>query len=139
MSVETQNVEILRRAYEEWAATKAANVDCWTSILAEDARLSSLAEGAQAAPFTEPRSGRSEILEYFEGLTRDWEMVFYRIDEYVAQGERVVAIGSTSWRNKQTGKIVVTPKIDLWRMKGGKAVHFSEFYDTARLYAAAQP
>jgi hypothetical protein len=66
-------------------------------------------------------------------------MIFYRIDEFIAQGDRVVAIGSTSWRNKATGKVVLTPKADIWRMKNGKAVQFSEFYDTARLIAAAQP
>jgi ketosteroid isomerase-like protein len=66
-------------------------------------------------------------------------MIFYRVDEYVAQGDRVVAIGFTSWRNKLTGKIAATPKIDIWRMKDGKAVEFSEFYDTARLYAASEP
>jgi ketosteroid isomerase-like protein len=83
--------------------------------------------------------GKSDFLSYIAGLTTDWEMIFYRIDEYLAQDDRVVAIGSTSWRNKRTGKIVLTPKVDIWRMKDGKAVQFSEFYDTAKLIAAAQP
>jgi ketosteroid isomerase-like protein len=139
VSEQSENVAILRRAYETWAARKAADISCWVDIVDQDARLTSLAEGASSAPFTRSRSGRSEIVEYLEELTKDWEMIFYRIDEYVAERDRVVAIGSTSWRNRLTSKIVTTPKIDIWRMKGGKAVEFSEFYDTARLYAAAQP
>ncbi len=139
MSTESENVGILRDAYDTWANSKAANIDCWVSIVADDARLTSLADGARSLRFTSARSGRSEIIDYLKGLTADWEMIFYRIDEYVAQGERVVAIGATSWRNKRTGKIVVTPKVDLWRMRVGKVVQFSEFYDTARLFAAAEP
>jgi ketosteroid isomerase-like protein len=34
---------------------------------------------------------------------------------------------------------VTTPKVDVWRFRDGKAVEFSEFYDTAQAYAAAQP
>ena len=139
MSTESENVGIVRDAYDTWANSKAANIDCWVSIIADDARLTSLADGARSLRFTSARSGRSEIIDYLKGLTADWEMIFYRIDEYVAQGERVVAIGATSWRNKRTGKIVVTPKVDLWRMRVGKVVQFSEFYDTARLFAAAEP
>ncbi len=136
-SVESLNVSVLKGAYETWASSKAKNIDCWLSIMADGARLASLADGASGVRFTSARSGRSEIVEYLEGLVADWDMIFYRIDEYIAQGDRVVPIGATSWRNKATQKVVVTPKVDLWRMKDGKVVHFSEFYDTARLIAAA--
>ncbi len=139
MSTESENVRILQRAYEAWAGNKAADNECWASIMAEDARLMSLADGAAGVPFTRGRAGRSEIIEYLEGLTTEWTMIFYRIDEYVAQGDRVVAIGATAWRNKLTGKVADTPKIDVWRMKEGKVVEFAEFYDTARLIAAATP
>ena len=139
MTTETANVEILKHAYAEWADKKAQDITCWMSIVADDARLTSLADGAAGLSFTRSRSGKSEVLEYLKGLTTDWEMLFYRIDEFIAQGDRVVALGSTSWRNKQTGKVVVTQKVDIWRMKDGKVVQFSEFYDTARLIAVAQP
>jgi ketosteroid isomerase-like protein len=32
-----------------------------------------------------------------------------------------------------------SPKIDIWRFRDGKAVAFEEFYDTARVFAAATP
>ena len=66
-------------------------------------------------------------------------MISYVVDEYIAQGERVVAVGSTSWTNKKTGKTASTPKVDIWRMRNGKAVEFMEYYDTANLIAAATP
>ena len=139
MPNEVTNVETLRKAYSAWAESKGANIQCWMSIIADDARLTSLAEGASELAFTHARSGKSEILQYLEGLTADWEMIFYRIDEFIAQGDRVVALGSTSWRNKKTGKVVLTAKADIWRMRNGMVVQFSEFYDTAKLIAPATP
>jgi ketosteroid isomerase-like protein len=63
-------------------------------------------------------------------------MIEYRVDHFVAQGDRVVMVGHCSWRAKRTGKVVATPKVDTWRFANGKAVEFYEFYDTAQVHAA---
>ena len=41
-----------------------------------------------------------------------------------------------AWRFRKTGKVVWTQKADSWRLNGGKAVEFYEFYDTAQVLAA---
>jgi ketosteroid isomerase-like protein len=71
------------------------------------------------------------VKHYFAGLTADWEMIYFRVDEYIAQGDRVVALGHVSFRNKRTGKVLETAKADIIRMRNGKMCEFSEFYDTA--------
>lgn len=139
MSAETQNTAILQRAYARWLETKGSDFDCWLSVMADDVKLTSLSNGSPAVPFTSARKGHAEIIEYLQGLTDAWAMDSYDIDEYVAQGDRVVAIGSTSWTNKQTGKIMRTPKIDIWRLRDGKIIEYSEFYDTENVHAAAAP
>ena len=65
---------------------------------------------------------------YFAGLTSEWEMIYYRVDEYIAQGDRVVALGQVSFRHKKTGKILVTPKADFHKFRDGKICEFFEFY-----------
>ncbi|MGH6923211.1 MAG: nuclear transport factor 2 family protein [Propylenella sp.] len=139
MSAESENVEILKNAYAEWGDKKAADLGCWTCLMADDIKMRSLASGARGAEFTQARSGKAQAIAYLEELTRDWKMNSYVVDEYIAQGDRVVAVGSTSWTNKKTGKTASTPKVDIWRMRNGQAVEFAEFYDTAALFAAAQP
>ena len=139
MSVEADNVAIVKRVYSDWDHSKGAGTDYMMNVIHKDVQFTSLADGAEEVAFTVSRKGKEEFLTYIDGLTRDWEMIFYRVDEYIAQGDRVVAIGSTSWRNKKTRKIMTTPKVDIWRMKNGKAVEFAEYYDTAKLIAAAQP
>ncbi len=76
---------------------------------------------------------------YFQGLGADWEMVYYNADEFVAQGDRVVMIGSCSWRHRATGNVIDTPKVDIFRLRGGKIAAFFELYDTAKVTAAAAP
>src|SRR5689334_24235302 len=134
MTVEADNVAILRRAYQEWHDPKGAGSKFIEDFLHKDISFWSLANAAhESVAFTTARRGKDDYLTYIDGLTRDWEMLYSRFDDFVAQGDRVVAIGTTSWRNKNTGKSITTPKVDIWRMKNGKAVDFSEFYDTAQL------
>ena len=139
MTVEADNVALIRRAYQDWDNSKGAGTEFMENLFHRDVRLTSLADGAPTVEFTSSRSGKEDFFAYIDGLTRDWEMIYYRVDDYIAQGDRVVAIGSTSWRNKKTRKILTTPKVDIWRMKNGKAIEFAEYYDTAKLIAAAQP
>jgi ketosteroid isomerase-like protein len=137
-TTEASNVEALKHAYGQWAATRAHSFDMWTAIVAPDITLTSLAEGAKDLEFTKPAKGREAFVDYLKGLTDNWDMLSYTIREYIATGDRVIAVGSTSWKNKKTGHIFDTRKIDLWRMHNGKAVEFEEFYDTAKVLAAAQ-
>ena len=64
-------------------------------------------------------------------------MLDYTADEFVAQGDRVVMLGSCEWKHRGTGKTVKTPKADVIRMRDGKIVDFMEFYDTAAAIAGA--
>jgi ketosteroid isomerase-like protein len=137
VSTETENVATLKKAYDGWAGEKASNLECWTSIMADDVEMRSLADGAPGVAFSQARHGIAEARKYLEELTRDWEMLSYEVEDYVAQGDRVVAIGSTTWRNKRTRKAVATPKVDVWRMRDGKIVEFTEYFDTAKVLAAA--
>jgi hypothetical protein len=139
MSIEDRNVAIAENAYRLWRDSKGGSIDHWLSIMASELEFRSLAQGQpDALSFTRPCSGPAEVENYLRELTSNWEMIDYVVDHYVAQGDRVVAIGRTAWRNKSTGKAVDTPKIDVWRFNAdGKALEFSEYYDTAMVLAAA--
>lgn len=87
--------------------------------------------------FATQYNSKAALRAYFDSLTAEWSMIHYTIDQYIADGDMVVARGSCSWTNKKTGKTVETPKVDVWRFKGGKAVEFYEYFDTAAAMAAA--
>jgi hypothetical protein len=138
MSDEARNVEILKAAYRRWSETKGASVDDWLKICADNIAFGSLAQGAaQGAQYLSAYSSRDALKDYFAGLARDWDMLDWNTDEFIAQGDRVVVLVRCTWRYKKTGKVVSTPKADAWRMANGKAVEYYEYYDTAQVHAAA--
>jgi ketosteroid isomerase-like protein len=137
MSDEARNVAVLKDAYDRWHDSKGGSVDHFLGLVAEDVKFGSLARGAPQMTFATAYSNRQALRGYFDGLLAGWDMVHYTTDEFVAQGDAVFMRGSTAWRNKQTGKVAETPKIDYWRFRDGKVVEFYEYYDTAAVFAAA--
>jgi ketosteroid isomerase-like protein len=134
---ENANVATLQDAYRRWHESRGGSVDHWMTICDDNINFGSLAQAPPEMAFAATYSNRQALRGYFDGLLADWEMLHYTVDEFVAQGDTVFMRGSTAWRNKRTGKSVDTPKVDFWRFRDGKAVEFYEYYDTARVIAAA--
>jgi len=137
MADEAGNVEILKPIYQRWADSKGGSVDEFMNLCADNIAFGSLAQGVpEGARYLTAYDGRSALKEYFAGLGRDWEMLDWRTNEFIAQGDRVVVLVHCKWKYKKTGKVVSTPKADVWRFANGKAVEFYEYYDTAQVHAA---
>ena len=137
MSDPARNKELLRGAYARWQETKGGSVDDWMKLLADDITFGSIAEGLAPATFTARVRGKERLKGFFEGLQSGWEMIYFTVHHYVAEGDRVVAIITTSWRNKATGKVCETPKVDVWRFPGRARHRTFQYSDTARMMAAA--
>jgi ketosteroid isomerase-like protein len=131
------NLATLKAAYARWQDTKGGSVAHWMAMMADDIRFASLAAGPPQATYLTTYERKAALLVYFEGLARDWTMIHYTIDEYVVDGDVVVARGHCAFRNKKTGKAFATPKMDYWRFRDGKIVEYFEYYDTAAVLAAA--
>lgn len=134
---EADNVAVLKDAYRDWHDSRGGSVDHFLSICDDSIKFGSLAQAAPAIAFAGNYSNRLALRGYFDGLLGDWAMIHYTVDEFVAQGDTVFMRGSCAWRNKRTGKAVDTPKVDFWRFRNGKAIEFYEYFDTARVIAAA--
>jgi ketosteroid isomerase-like protein len=139
MNEENPNVQVLKDAYRRWHDTKAASVDHWLDLMTDDVHFSSLANGAQTMEFTRHRTSKEDVRGYFAHLTNDWEMIHYTVHEFIAQGDRVVALATVAFKNKKTGKTLATPKADFHKFRDGKICEFFEFYDTAQAIAMATP
>ena len=139
MSDEARNVAILTEAYRRWSDSKGTSADHWISICNQEIRFGSIAEPLKSVAYMRSYGRREDLGQYFAGITRDWEMLEYRVDHFVAQGDRVVMLGHCSWRAKGSGQVVSTPKADSWRFADGKAVEFYEFFDTAQVMQAMVP
>lgn len=129
----------LKEAYSAWHETKGGSLDTWINLLADEVDFRSLANGRLAMPWTKRQTSPAEVREYLNGLTSTFKMDHYTVERYVCQDDTVVAICSTGWHNRATGKAFDTPKVDVWRFKRGKAVAYFEYYDTAAVGETVSP
>ncbi|HKY93892.1 MAG TPA: nuclear transport factor 2 family protein, partial [Kiloniellales bacterium] len=118
---------------------KGQIVDEWLELLEDEVDFQSIADDLPLAPFAKPYKTREEVRQYLGGLIGEWEMIHYTVDRFVEQGDDVVMIGHTSWRNRRTGKVVDTRKVDLWQFKGDKVVSFYEMLDTWKIASCCMP
>lgn len=136
MSGEThENVRRLREAWEKWNESKGKTPSMWRDYMSEDVKLFSLSDGDVHTPFTSAREGLAEVEQYLAGLVGTFSMDHWRIDDTVAEGDRVIGIGSTGWTNRETGKPFVTPIVIVTRWRNGMIFEYSEYYDTAKIAA----
>lgn len=73
---------------------------------------------------------------FLEALIATQENIELEITDRIAQGNKVVAIGSYSAKIKATGKTVSTPIAHIWTVDNGKVIQLLDFFDTAAVKTA---
>jgi len=129
----------LRAAYDHWHQTRGAGFSAWIDLMADDFVLRSIGDGAPAMEFSALRRGKEAVHGYFSSLAADWEMIHFTHEDFVVDGDQVVAFGNCAYRHRKTGKVAESPTIHRWRFRDGLAVELFEYYDTAKAFAAAIP
>ena len=79
-----------------------------------------------------------------EGLAKSYgaQDVFADVSFAIARGDKIVWTGHATWRNVRTLRVVDGPKVDVWTVRDGLAVHFLEMFDsygTARALGIVDP
>ena len=120
----------LRAAYALWSQSSGTRSDQWIELLSDGIEMRSVLTPDLPDDLAATRRSLSGALEYFQTVARDWEMVDFICDRFVDGGDDVVMVGRCAWRNRATGRVVDTPKVDVWRFEGGKAVSFLEMFDS---------
>ena len=122
--------EKLRQAYAAWSESRGSD-HAWLDLLADNVEMRSVLTPELPDDFaTAPRRGRAAAMEYVQTLGRDWEMMEFVCERFIDAGDDVVMVGHCAWRNRATGKIVDTPKVDVWRFENGRAASFLEMFDS---------
>jgi len=120
----------LRQAYSLWTESGGTRSDQWMALLSDEIEMRSVLTPDLPDDLAAHRRTHSGALEYFQTIARDWEMLDFTVERFVDGGDDVVMVGRCAWRNRTTGRIVDTPKVDVWRFENGKAVSFLEMFDS---------
>jgi ketosteroid isomerase-like protein len=125
------NVEVVRHAYENF---KTGRIGALLEQVSEDVdwRLPEI----EGAPFAGARRGRGQVSEFFTSLTDSQDVVSFEPREFVAQGDKVVALGSYVWRVKSNGREYGGEWAHVFTIQDGNIIGFNEYMDSARAEAA---
>jgi uncharacterized protein len=128
---EQDNVEVVERAYRNF---KSGDIGALLGQMSEevDWRLPEI----QGAPFAGARRGLGRVSEFFSSLADSQEVLSFEPREFVAQGDKVVALGTYNWRVKQNGREYGGDWAHVFTVRDGRIVGFHEYMDSAQAEAA---
>jgi uncharacterized protein len=124
----SDDVRILRDAYAAFATGDMATV---FAAFDEGIRW----ETPDSVQFGGTYNGHAGVREFFGHLGENYTELHVEPQTYVEDGDRVVALG------RHHGRTIAGNDFELrfahaWTMRGGKAIAFAEYFDTAAMNAA---
>ncbi|MCG8359495.1 MAG: nuclear transport factor 2 family protein [Kiloniellales bacterium] len=136
-------------APEEAAANKAVLAEVYAAYakkdagplferLADDACYNSVA-GLKDFRFAGPCHGREAMIENVGRIAEDYALEKLEVLDMIAQDDLVAVHADVAFRDRKTGQLAGSEKIDLFRLHNGKILEFNEFFDTLAVRSAYEP
>ena len=119
------SLDTVRGIYGAFAAGDIPGV---LGALSPDIRWTEAAGGPYGGVSIGPQAVLADV---FMKLGGEWDGFSAVPDEFVADGDTVVALGEYSGTYKATGKSFRAPFAHVWKFADGKAVSFQQHTDTA--------
>jgi len=121
------NEEIVEGAYASFAA---GDVPAALAAMADDIRWTEAEGFPLAGTYVGPQAVLEGVFMRLGEIGDDFAAV---PDQFVADGDTVVAIGNYRWKHKSSGEPAVVKMVHVWTMDGGRAVAFQQHVDTVRV------
>lgn len=126
------NLHLAQSVYKAFAA---GDVPAVLATFSPDIRWTE----AEGGPYGGVSIGPDQVLaNVFMKLGGEWDGFAAVPQQFVAEGDTVVALGEYSGSYKATGKSFRAPFAHVWKYENGKAVSFVQITDTVLHQAALQ-
>ena len=129
---ETDNTNLVKQAY---AAFGRGDVQGVLDVLHPDVRWRPVTGASPAVPMAGERRGRKAVAEFFATLAKSLTFEVFEPREFVAQGDKVVALGYYRGRTEQ-GQPFDSDWVMIFTVVNGQVTDFQEFADVSALNAA---
>ena len=118
-----------------YSAFQRRNIPALLDCLTDDVHWFSVGP-PEVIPTAGARYGRKQVEEYFDEVDSLEEVENFTPQEFIGEGEKVVAIGEMRFRIKPTGAVVKTAWVHIFTFRLGKISAFRSFCDSAAVVAA---
>ena len=121
----SSHLDVVRSVYSAFAVGDVASV---LAVLSPTIEWTE----AEGGPYGGVSIGPEAVLaNVFMKIGGEWDGFAAVAHEFVDGGSTVVALGEYSGTYKATGKSFKAPFAHVWKLKGGKAITFHQYTDTA--------
>jgi ketosteroid isomerase-like protein len=127
------NKAIVEQAYNNF---KTGNIDALLNLMSED--ITWTLPEMEGVPFAGARTGRASVGEFFQSVGTSQDVVSFEPRELIAAGDKVIALGSYTWRVKANNREFSSDFAHAWTIRDGKLIAFHEYTDTAACITAHQ-
>lgn len=124
-------LELVQRMYQAFGQ---GDVAAMRAVIAEDFRWDS--RYSAGVPLGGVWRGLDGLREFLRTLGETVDVLAFQIQEYIAQGNRVVALGFDESRVKSTGRTYHNDWVHVWTIRDGKIGEIRTYNDTAAAGAA---
>jgi len=126
MMIEQDNVAVVRAVYAAFLRTDTPSL---LEYLTSDIKWFAVGQ-PRIIPTAGTRYGRNQVAQYFSILSATEDLQNFQAEEFIAEEDTVVTIGTLKTRLKETGKLLQTSWVHVFNFHKGKISEFRSFYDT---------
>ena len=130
---EAENTKVVQDAY---AAFGRGDIPALLGFMSDDVQWQPVIGTAKHVPFSGERKGKTSVAEFFRLVAENEDFQQFEPREFVAQGDKVVAIGHYRAVTKSTSKTFESDFVMVFTLRDGKLTKFQEFTDSAGINAA---
>jgi len=132
---EKENVELVQSFY---ATSVTGDINALLALLSSDIEVNY--SGPSIIPAAGTWRGHEGFLAHANAaMAGHIPPESYELQEFIAQGDRVVVAGHSNLRVKPTGKTCETDFLHFFTIRDGKIARFRDFFDTFALAQAYLP
>ena len=128
---ENGNTNVVQSVYENF---RGGDIKALLNLLSDDIEWE-LPE-IENVPFAGKRRGHEQMGQFFASLVDTQDVQHFEPREFIANGDKVVALGHYAWHVKSTGREFGGDFAHVFTMSNGKVIRFHEYMDTAAAAAA---
>lgn len=128
---EQANTRIVKEMYEAYQRNDIPGV-----LARMDENITFRIPGPDYLPVAGVYRGRKDMEVFFRKLADTIGFSQFEPREYVAQGDRVLALGRYRGKAKATGREFVADWVMAWTIRNEKAIEFQEYTDTEAMAEA---
>jgi uncharacterized protein len=125
------NVDVIRRGYDAFGRGDIPGL-----LASFDEQILWVTPGPPELATSGRRTGHQAVAEFFGSVNQVFDIQRFEPREFIAQGDRIVVLGSETARVRASGKTLELDWVHSFTMRNGKVVAFQEFFDTAAVVAA---